>query len=113
MKKWICMLLGICLLLSGCGASSTEETNEEQSETLKVVATVFPAYDFARAAAGDKAEVSLLLPAGGGESLLRADPRGIFWRYRSVTCFCTWAENRMPGWRPSSLPLSRRARLCG
>ena len=47
MKKWICMLLGICLLLSGCGASSTEETNEEQSETLKVVATVFPAYDFA------------------------------------------------------------------
>ena len=45
-------------------AASPEETNEGQPETLKVVATVFPAYDFARAAAGDKAEVSLLLPPG-------------------------------------------------
>lgn len=77
MKKWICMLLGICLLLSGCGASSTEETNEEQSETLKVVATVFPAYDFARAAAGDKAEVSLLLPPGAESHSYEPTPADI------------------------------------
>ena len=77
MKKWICMLLGICLLLSGCGVSSTEETNEEQSETLKVVATVFPAYDFARAAAGDKAEVSLLLPPGAESHSYEPTPADI------------------------------------
>ena len=77
MKKWICMLLGICLLLSGCGAASPEETNEEQPETLKVVATVFPAYDFARAAAGDKAEVSLLLPPGAESHSYEPTPADI------------------------------------
>lgn len=77
MKKWICMLLGICLLLSGCGASSTEETNEEQSETLKVVATVFPAYVLPGQPQADKAEVSLLLPPGAESHSYEPTPAGI------------------------------------
>ncbi len=35
-----------------------------ESEKIKIVTTLFPFYDFASAVAGDKAEVTLLLPAG-------------------------------------------------
>jgi len=60
MKKSILVLLCILLCLSGCGA----QTEPQESEALRIVATVFPAYDFARAAAGDGAEVTMLLPPG-------------------------------------------------
>lgn len=36
----------------------------ESSATLKVIATLFPQYDFARQIAGDRAEVRMLLPPG-------------------------------------------------
>lgn len=36
----------------------------EEPARLHLVATVFPAYDFARVVAGDAAEVTLLLPPG-------------------------------------------------
>ncbi|MBE6995752.1 MAG: zinc ABC transporter substrate-binding protein [Ruminococcaceae bacterium] len=60
MKKSILVLLCILLCLPGCGA----QTEPQESDTLRIVATVFPAYDFARAAAGEGAEVKLLLPPG-------------------------------------------------
>ena len=55
------MILALLLLLSACGQSVEEDTNPDQ---LTVVATVFPAYDFARAVGGDLADVQLLLPPG-------------------------------------------------
>ena len=55
------MILALLLLLSACGQGVEE--NSEPSQ-LTVVATVFPAYDFARAAGGDLADVQLLLPPG-------------------------------------------------
>lgn len=60
MKKRIAALLLSLLLLSlcGCGAPQT------QSDTLRITATLFPQYDFAREICGDKAEITLLLPAG-------------------------------------------------
>ena len=61
MKK-ILMILLTLTLLTGCGPSVTPEPQEDGK--LHIVATVFPAYDFARAAAGDLAEVELLLPPG-------------------------------------------------
>ena len=55
-------LLLCCLLaLTGCGA---RETQEAEDGRLQIVTTVFPAYDFARAAAGELADVRLLLPPG-------------------------------------------------
>lgn len=60
MKKFnilICILIGICLFLSGCnGYASTDK--------LLITATNFAEYDFARAVAGDKAEIKMLIPAG-------------------------------------------------
>lgn len=48
-------------LLTGCGA---EEEALAPSDNLRIVATIFPAYDFVRAAAGDLADAELLLPPG-------------------------------------------------
>ncbi len=67
MKKLICMLLAILIVgcsvcsLSGCddGENAFLDTNK-----LKIVATIFPYYDFAKNIAGDKAEVKLLLSPG-------------------------------------------------
>ena len=52
-------LLALCLLLTGCGAGKQAE-----EDRLRVVTTLFPYYDFARAVAGDRAEVTLLLAPG-------------------------------------------------
>lgn len=57
MKRLAFFLLAALLLASGLNAAEAEEP-------LRIVAAVFPAYDFARVVAGDAAEVSLLLPPG-------------------------------------------------
>ena len=54
-----CALLAMLPLAAGCS-----RTPEEDDGRLHVVATVFPAYDFARAAGGELADVELLLPPG-------------------------------------------------
>ena len=59
------MLLALLLLaapLSGC--TGGEKKEGETSGRLSIVSTLFPQYDFARRIAGDKAEVTLLLPPG-------------------------------------------------
>ena len=59
MKRLLLLLLPV-LLLTACGQTApTPETGR-----LQIVTTVFPAYDFARAAAGELADVTLLLPPG-------------------------------------------------
>lgn len=68
MKRILPLLLAV-LLLAGCagGNQPDTETNESgtgEPEGLRIVSTVFPGYDFARAVAGDLAEVTLLLPPG-------------------------------------------------
>ena len=60
MKKLLPLLLSLLLLLTGCGQAASER----EPGRLRVVTTVFPAYDFAWAAAGSLADVELLLPPG-------------------------------------------------
>lgn len=48
------------LLLTGCGYV----VNEDRGEKIKIVATNFPPYDFAREIAGECAEISMLLKPG-------------------------------------------------
>ena len=68
MKKWITLwssLLLVCLLLAGCTSQAESETlSDGEEQGLQIVTTVFPAYDFARAVAGEYADVTLLLPPG-------------------------------------------------
>ena len=59
MRRLAALLLGI-LLLTGCAAPLAEPEDGK----LQIVTTLFPYYDFARAIAGDKADVTLLLSPG-------------------------------------------------
>lgn len=73
-RKWItCFLAGMFMMLSlfGCGEDRNQEpgTREESGlkegdQKLKIVASNFPCYDFARAITGDKAEITMLIPPG-------------------------------------------------
>ncbi len=54
------LLLCICVLFcTACGEAQTA------TKTYDIIATVFPAYDFARAVAGDVLNIKMLLPPGG------------------------------------------------
>ena len=67
MKKWIALwgcTAVVCALLAGCGSQAEKTQDSERDGRLQIVATVFPAYDFARAVAEEHADVTLLLPPG-------------------------------------------------
>lgn len=61
MKKFFIVLLCIMIALS---ASSCQNAPDNVNEKLNIVCTVFPQYDFIRQIAGDKVNLSLLLPPG-------------------------------------------------
>ena len=75
MKRWIAALLcGLLVLgLTACGQSAEQEDDGK----LHIVATIFPAYDFARAAGGDDADVTLLLPPGAESHSYEPTPADI------------------------------------
>lgn len=60
--KRLLALLGVGTILLTCAGCQTYPT--QANERIQVVATVFPQYDFARAIAGEYADVTLLLSAG-------------------------------------------------
>ena len=66
---------GLCalLLLTACGP----DLPPEDSERPQIVAAVFPAYDFARSAAGELADVTLLLPPGAESHSYEPTPADI------------------------------------
>lgn len=62
-KKMLALLITACTAVSlfGCGTASF---NTDRSDKIKIVATNFPPYDFARQIAGDLAEITMLLSPG-------------------------------------------------
>ena len=62
-KRLVPLILCLCLILSGCAA---RKTDEKDSSKLQVVCTNFPAYDFVREIAGDRAQIKLLIKPGAG-----------------------------------------------
>ena len=61
MKKLISLILVLLICLPLCCCTDVTRNNNGK---INVVASLFPQYDFARVIAGDKADVSLLLPYG-------------------------------------------------
>ncbi len=59
-KVLICFFLLPLMILSCQPAKDTGEANHK----LKVIATIFPLYDFARIVGGEKVSVRMLLPPG-------------------------------------------------
>ena len=69
MKKRIAKILVCTMVLmismTGCTKSNEGEKKDEGTEKdIKIVATLFPQYDFAREIAGEKAEVEMLMDPG-------------------------------------------------
>ncbi|MBC8585466.1 metal ABC transporter substrate-binding protein [Youxingia wuxianensis] len=63
--SFLAVAAALLLLVPGAtGCSQSEAPVSEDGRTLTVVTTLFPQYDFARQLAGEKGEVSLLLPPG-------------------------------------------------
>lgn len=63
MKRIFSVLFIVTLLFSGCGHTSSKKPATD-TDKIKIIATLFPQYDFAREIAGDKADIELLLPPG-------------------------------------------------
>ncbi len=61
MKKVLSLLLAAVILLS---VTACSVNTPEQDDKLKIIATIFPQFDFARTIAKDKAEVSMLISPG-------------------------------------------------
>ncbi|OJG92345.1 zinc transport system substrate-binding protein [Enterococcus silesiacus] len=57
------LLMAAMLTLTACGQTK-EQDNSGKSDTIKVVTTFYPMYDFAKNVVGDAGDVQLLIPAG-------------------------------------------------
>lgn len=62
MKKIFLILISTIIILSSFSGCSIKNTNS--GDKLKIVATIFPSYDFARAVAGDNADIQMLIKPG-------------------------------------------------
>lgn len=71
------LLLALILLLPGCMQNSNVSADNGSSSKLKIVATIFPPYDFARAIAGDKADVTMLINPGSSVHSFDPSPADI------------------------------------
>lgn len=70
MKKEWKMLVSICItllalvLLAGCGSNQAKTADQASSPKIKIVATVYPVYEFVKKVGGDKVDVVMLIPPG-------------------------------------------------
>lgn len=67
MKKFTritALLTAAATALCLCSCTSQNDTDNRDSEKLKIISTVFPPYDLAKQIAGDNADISILLPPG-------------------------------------------------
>ena len=73
MNKIFLVMLVLMMLLTGC---NNENINNEDG-TLKVVTTIFPSFDFARAIGVDNVSLSMLIKPGGETHSYEPSPKDI------------------------------------
>ncbi|MBO5099458.1 MAG: zinc ABC transporter substrate-binding protein [Clostridia bacterium] len=86
MKKIITIIL-IVFCLTGCANHSQEK------DKITIVASNFPAYDFARQIAGNNANISLLLPPGAESHSFEPTPKDIITIQTSDLFICNGGES--------------------
>ncbi len=86
MKKLITLIL-IVFCLTGCA-----NHNQEKDE-ITIVASNFPAYDFARQIAGNNANINLLLPPGAESHSFEPTPKDIITIQTSDLFICNGGES--------------------
>ena len=90
MKRLIAALLCLCLVLCGCTAQPEKPHDETK---LQIVCTSFPAYDFARAIAGDRAELTLLIKPGSEVHSYEPTPKDMIRIQESDLFICNGGES--------------------
>lgn len=97
MKKGIAFLITIILLFSLTifGISKMNNNQKTSNEKIKVIATIFPQYDFAKQIGGDKVEVSLLLTPGTETHTYEPTPQDII-NVNNSDLFIYTGENMEP-----------------
>lgn len=104
-KKVFSFLLALGLTLSLSGCSVPDPAHAAHEDKIRIVATLFPQYDFARAIAGDNAVVTLLLPPGMESHAYEPTPQDILSIHQADVFLYTGPE--MEPWAQSiveSLP---------
>jgi len=77
MKYLFSLFIISALLTAGCSAESVSSTGLDGGGKIVIVSTIFPPFDFARNIAGDRAEISLLLPPSSDSHSYEPSPRDI------------------------------------
>ena len=90
MKRLIAALLCLCLMLCGCTAQPEKPHDETK---LQIVCTSFPAYDFAREIAGDRAELTLLIKPGSEVHSYEPTPMDMIRIQESDLFICNGGES--------------------
>lgn len=90
MKRLTAILLCLCLILCGCTAEP--ETPHDETK-LQIVCTSFPAYDFAREIAGDRAELTLLIKPGSEVHSYEPTPKDMIRIQESDLFICNGGES--------------------
>lgn len=87
----ICIVLCLLLSLCACGAAPAESGGEG----MNIVCTVFPAYDFARQIAGERANVTLLVPPGSEAHSFEPTPQDIIRIENCDLLICNGGESEV------------------
>ena len=92
MKKFFALILicTLCLALCACGQQAQAP---ETDGGVNIVATVFPAYDFARQIAGDDGNVTLLIPPGSEAHSYEPTPQDIIRIQNCDLLICNGGES--------------------
>lgn len=63
-RLFLCLLFTLLAVIQGCSSRGDDPVKNQTDNRLRVVTTLFPLYDFSRIIAGNRGNVSLLLPPG-------------------------------------------------
>ena len=91
MKKAAALIIMLSLLLCGCGTSQPEPETDDMK--LQIVCSCFPAYDFAREIAGDRAQITLLLKPGAEVHSYEPSPKDVIRIQESDLFICNGGES--------------------
>ncbi len=92
MKKILSLILAVLVVVfSGCSLQGKTD-----NDRLNIVTTIFPQYDFARAVAGDKADITLLIKPGNEAHTYDPTPKETALISLADLFICTGSESE--GW---------------
>lgn len=103
MKRTVMLILLALVAMSAVVLAGCARQEQQSSTKLQVVTTLFPLYDFARTIAGERAEVTMLLPPGMEPHSFEPKPNDIIRVSRAGLFIYTnrymepWAETILKG----------------